>query len=416
MNAKKDSVTAQAFQSIRIIGQKAQDLMQKAKHTPKKKVDSAKKEVPKKDTVTTITITPASVAKGAIAIVLVLITAWLLFQLRQKILLFVLAIFVATLVDPGVQFLERYKIPRSLAIIGQYLVAIFVVLLAVVQIVPLIAQQIQQIALIVSMSIDPFIENPQLHIPFVPAGSATEVQINRLLQTTLQNLSIEQFTVTLQQSASSFSDVSELVRFATKIAGSVGRFVASLGIVLVLGFFIQMEKERMTKWIRGFLPIRYRKYADSRTEAIHTKIGQWMRGELTLMASIFALTFTLLSIVQMPYALTLALFAGLCEFLPAVGPLMAAIPAMIIAGTQKGGVWVVAIALMYYAIQWCENNLLVPIIMRRAVGLSPIAILFAMMVGISFPNTIHPILGVMLAIPATTVIAIFLNDWRDRNR
>ena len=50
--------------------------------------------------------------------------------------------------------------------------------------------------------------------------------------------------------------------------------------------------------------------------------------------------------------------------------------------------------------------------MKRAVGLSPIAILFALMVGISFPNTIHPVLGVLLAIPTTTVLAIFLEDWR----
>ena len=93
---------------------------------------------------------------------------------------------------------------------------------------------------------------------------------------------------------------------------------------------------------------------------------------------------------------------------------MAAIPAVIIAGTQKGFIWIIVVGLLYYAIQWCENNILVPVIMRRAVGLSPIAILFAMMVGISFPDTIHPVLGVMLAVPATTVLAIFLNDWRNR--
>ena len=54
--------------------------------------------------------------------------------------------------------------------------------------------------------------------------------------------------------------------------------------------------------------------------------------------------------------------------------------------------------------------------MKRAVGLSPISILFAMLVGISFPDTIHPILGVMLAVPATTIIAIFLEDWRENRR
>jgi predicted PurR-regulated permease PerM len=62
-------------------------------------------------------------------------------------------------------------------------------------------------------------------------------------------------------------------------------------------------------------------------------------------------------------------------------------------------------------IQWCENNLLVPLIMKRAVGLSPIAIIASMLIGMSFPAFLHPILGLLLAIPATTIVALFLEDW-----
>lgn len=416
MNQKK-TITTQAFKSFRVIGQKAQEFMQQAKDSAKKNINATpnSKKILKAAEPVTITFTVGGVVKAALSIVLVIALTWLAYQLRQKILLVLIAMFVATLVDPGVQFLARFRVPRSLAIVVQYLLAILILLLAIVQIVPLIAQQIQQIAYILSVSLTPFLENPNVKIPFIDPTSAIAVQINRLLQTTLQNLSIESFVIGLQQSAGNFSDVSEFVRFATRVAGSVGRFVASLGVVLVLGFFIQLEKEIIIKWGRSFLPRYLRKYADNKTGAIHTKIGQWMRGELTLMASIFAGTFVALSIVQMPYALTLALFAGLCEFFPAIGPLIAAIPAMIIAGTQKGFIWVVVIGLLYYAIQWCENNILVPVIMRRAVGLSPVAILFAMMVGISFPDTIHPMLGIMLAVPATTVLAIFLDDWRNRD-
>ena len=114
----------------------------------------------------------------------------------------------------------------------------------------------------------------------------------------------------------------------------------------------------------------------------------------------------------MPYALTLAVLAGFCEFIPAMGPLIAAVPSVFIALTQEGFIWALVVAGIYYVIQWCENNLLVPLIMKRAVGLSPIAILFGMLIGVSFPETIHPVLGIMLAIPTTTIIAIFLNDWR----
>jgi predicted PurR-regulated permease PerM len=88
---------------------------------------------------------------------------------------------------------------------------------------------------------------------------------------------------------------------------------------------------------------------------------------------------------------------------------------VLIALSQQGFVWAGVIAGVYYVIQWCENNLLVPLIMRRAVGLSPVAILFAMLIGVSFQDTIHPVLGVMLSIPTTTIIAIFLRDITERN-
>lgn len=410
---KKKSLTSQAFQSIRIISKKAQAMVQKVKTDAEKPLPISGKSA--NANVTTITITPLSVVKAALSIVLVLILVWTIYKLRDKLLLFLLAMFIATIVDPGVNFLERWHIPRGIAIAAHYILAVFIILFSLVQIVPLIASQIQQIAFILSVSIQPFLENPTFTIPFIDPNSTTHMQISRLLQTTMQNLSIESFATTLQQIAGNFADVSEIARFATRVAGSVGRFFASLILVLVLGFFMQLEKERMIKWGRSFLPMQYRKYVDIKTEAIHTKIGQWMRGQLTLMASIFALTFVVLQIITMPYALTLALFAGLCEFFPAIGPLLAAVPAILIAGTQKGLIWVPIVAAVYYSIQWCENNLLVPIIMKRAVGLSPIAILFAMMIGISFPNTIHPILGVMMAVPVTTIIAIFLNDWRTRN-
>jgi hypothetical protein len=108
--------------------------------------------------------------------------------------------------------------------------------------------------------------------------------------------------------------------------------------------------------------------------------------------------------------------AGFTEFIPVVGPLFAAIPAVLIGTTQNGFFWGIVVAAVYYVIQWCENNLIVPLIMKRAVGLSPTATMMAMMVGVSFPTIVHPILGVILSIPSATVIALFLEDLRERRR
>ena len=97
-----------------------------------------------------------------------------------------------------------------------------------------------------------------------------------------------------------------------------------------------------------------------------------------------------------------------------VGPIIAAIPSDFIALAQSGFVPALIVAVVYYGIQWCENNLLVPLIMKRAVGLSPIAVMFAMLVGVSFPETIHPILGILLAVPVSTILSIFIQDYRSQ--
>jgi len=355
-----------------------------------------------------------SSVKVAFGILAIAVGAWLIFHLRDKIIILLLATFIAAVIDPSVRKLEQHKVPRGIAVLLHYFVALFLLVFLLFSFIPIIAAQIQQIANVMSTEVDAFLSNPQISIPLV--SSETNIRLTALAQNTLQSLSIHQFTDAMQQLGQTLSTAAQgSVRFAAQVAGSVVAFFLNLIVVLVIAFFIQLEKEVIMKWVRGFFPQRYQAYVDVKADAIHHKIGQWARGQLLLGLSIFGLTFIALIILRMPYALTLAVLAGFCEFIPAIGPLIAAIPAIFIALTQEGFIWALVLAATYYVIQWCENNLLVPLIMKRAVGLSPIAIMFAMLVGISFPDTIHPILGVMLAIPTTTIVAIFLGDLRSSN-
>jgi predicted PurR-regulated permease PerM len=238
-------------------------------------------------------------------------------------------------------------------------------------------------------------------------------QLTDLVRISLENMSINKFTDALQfvgQNMSSFAQGSVIL--LTRIAGSVGNFFVKLIVVMVLAFFIQIEKEHLRLWIRSFFPARTRAYMDIKTEAISQKIGQWARGQMLLGVAIGSLVFVALVILRIPYAATLAVLAGFTEFIPYIGPFIAAVPSVLIAFTEGDFLWALVVAGVYYIIQWCENNLLVPLIMKRAVGLSPIAIIFAMLMGLSFPAVIHPILGLLLAVPVTTIVAIFLDDWR----
>ncbi len=404
-----------AFSSIRIIGEKAQRMLRQARLTLESKEEVRPAALPKRlqRQETTMHISTGSVVRATFVILAILLGVYLLFVLRHKILLLLLSVFVATVIDSGVQRMQSWGIPRAIAVLLHYLVALCLLLFLVFSLVPIIAKQIQDIARSVSLDLGPFLQDPQVHIPLV--GAEMNAQISRFLQATFENVSLDQFVLSLQQTGQNLGNIAQdSVFFAIRVAGSVVNFMVSFILVLVLAFFMQMEKERIIRWIRGFLPENYRLYADIKSEAIHTKIGQWVRGEITLMFSIFLLTLITLTILGMEYALTLAVLAGMFELIPAVGPLFAAVPAVLIAATQGGLVWALIIACVYYVIQWCENNLLVPLIMKRAVGLSSIAIIFSMMVGISFPDTVHPVLGILLSVPVTTILTIFLEDWRNR--
>ena len=410
MSSKKKQHKA-SFTSLRIIGKKAQKLIEGARNPGDRKTNLRTKLPKKECDEVMVHISSKSVAKAAFLILAIFAGTWVVIHIRDKLIILFLAMFVAAVIDPGVEALEKYGIPRGVAVLIQYFVALFLLLFLVVSLIPIIATQIQEIALLMSVKINTFLADPEISLPFL--SDAVDDQLTVLVQTTLQDLSIVKFTDALQQLGQNLSSAAQQsVTFAVQLAGSVVNFFVTMVVVLVLGFFMQLEKEKVTRWFLSFFPHRYRMYVTSKSEAVHRKIAQWARGQLMLCFSIFFLTLTALLILRMPYALTLAVFAGVCEFIPVVGPFIAAVPAVLIGLTQGGFIWGLILVGIYYVIQWCENNLLVPLIMGRAVGLSPISILFAMMVGISFPDTIHPILGVMLAIPTTTIISIFLEDWR----
>lgn len=406
---------ANSFTSLRIIGEKAQKLLQKArqiqtqkpKETPLPSVPATTPDAP----LVHVHLSLPGVVKATFAILAIAVGALLLSTLTDKIVLLLLAIFVATIIDPGVQALERFKIPRGLAVLLHYFIAIFLFVFLLISLIPIIADQIQQIALFTSRQAELFLQTPQVSLPFLNADANARLTI--LLKGALENLSLDQLTTSLQTFSENLASTAQgSFVFAVHLAGSVVDFFVNLMLILVLAFFMQMEKERIILWLRGFLPWGYRSYVHDKSEAIQWKLSQWMRGQLILCVSVGFMVFLALWILRVPYALTLGIFAGFTELIPVVGPLIAAIPAVLIAMTQEGFLWGIVIAAVYYIIQWCENNLLVPLIMRRSVGLSPIAIMFAMLAGISFPGIIHPVLGVILAIPLTTIVALFLEDWR----
>ena len=417
MTPKKHNDGA-GFTSFRIIGEKAQKLFAKAREIQQKR--PAEKETMRGEAVeslpeVTVHLSTVSIAKATLTVLAIAAGVLLLWLLQDKIVLLLLSIFVAMIFDPGVKFLRRLGIPRGLAILLQYFVALFLLFFLLVSLVPLIASQLIDLAGLMNSQVNDFLAHPHIAVPFL--SDTTNAELTQFVESTLKNLSITHFADALNQFGQNLATATQSsLLLAAQLAGSVLNFFLNLIVILVMAFFVQLEKENIFSWLKSFLPFGFRPYIDDKSEAIQWKMAQWARGQLILCLSIGFMVFLALTILRIPYALTLAILAGFTEFIPVVGPIIAAIPTVLIAATQQGLIWGLVVGGVYYVIQWCENNLLVPLIMKRAVGLSPLAIMFAMLVGVSFPTVIHPIVGVILSIPTTTIIALFLEDWRMHHR
>lgn len=415
MDPRKKSEREAPFQTFRLFGKRAQRILEAARERlqrTKEEKGRDKQYFPppeEEDCPVVIHIGVTSLVKAAAVVLGIILGGYLCYLLRDKILLMLLAVLLSVVIDPGVTFLERWGIPRGFAILVVYLFVLALFLSLIVSLIPIIAEQIQQMSIRIGERIDAFLADPTLHIRFL--NDSINRYLTAFLREVFADISTGGILENLQQFGQRLSNAAQgSLIFVVGVAGSVVQFVVQFLFVLVLAFFLQLEKEDALHWIRMFFPYRYRRYAEGKADAIHAKLAQWIHGQLMLSLAIGIIVFIALSILRMPYALTLAVLAGCTEFIPVVGPIFAAIPALFIALVQGGPFSAFVVALVYYGIQWCENNLLVPLIMTKAVGLSPIAVMAAMLVGVSFPETIHPILGILLAVPVSTILSVFIQD------
>ena len=139
---------------------------------------------------------------------------------------------------------------------------------------------------------------------------------------------------------------------------------------------------------------------------ISSKLGHWLRGQLVLCLIIFAASYLGLSVIGVDYALTLALFAGLMEAVPMVGAYLGAIPAVMVAILSGSPLKGLVVAIFFLIIQQVEGNLIVPQVMKKAVGVHPMLILLAALIGAALLGFV----GVLIAVPVTAAGSVIVGS------
>jgi predicted PurR-regulated permease PerM len=189
----------------------------------------------------------------------------------------------------------------------------------------------------------------------------------------------------------------------------VGQITAALVTLLVLVFFWLTERPRLQRYALAFAPAHRRAGIRDAWNEIEARLGLWVRGQLILMATIGVATGIAYSVLGLPAALLLALIAALTEVIPIVGPLIGAVPAVLVATTISPETVILTLGI-YVLLQLIEGNVLVPIIMRNSVGLSPFLVLLSLLLG----GAVAGVLGAIVAVPIVAGITVVLDRLQDR--
>jgi predicted PurR-regulated permease PerM len=325
----------------------------------------------------------------AIGVGLVALIAWVAASSLHVIVLTFIAILLAAALEPFVGWMRSHTpIPRGPVILLVYLAFFVVVVLFALFVVPAAFIQAEQ----VTRQLPTFLD----HIDDWAAGVRPEA--------------VGQVVSSLTDAARGYlrpaaPGTEEVVQIGLTLA----EVLTSIGAVLALVFFWLVGHARLQRYSLAFIPLDRRGGVRRAWNDVENRLGMWFRGQLILMGTIGMLCGTAYLLLGVPSALLLGLIAALCEAIPLVGPILGAIPAVLAAATVSPELALLVIAVTA-VIQITENNVLVPVIMRNTIGLSPLVVTISLLVGAAAGG----ILGALVAVPVAAAIEVILGRAQDR--
>jgi predicted PurR-regulated permease PerM len=192
---------------------------------------------------------------------------------------------------------------------------------------------------------------------------------------------------------------------------TVAEAVFSLVTMLAIVFFWLTEHARLQRYALAFVPASRRAGARDTWNSIEVRLGSWVRGQLILMGVMFLATSIAYTVLGLESAILLGLIAGIAEAIPIVGPLIGAVPALLVAATI-GPDTMILVGVVYVIIQTIEGNVLVPIVMRNTIGISPFMVLVSILAGAA----IGGIVGALVAVPVVAAIEVVLERLQARDQ
>ncbi|GAW92669.1 AI-2E family transporter [Calderihabitans maritimus] len=318
---------------------------------------------------------------------------YFLYLVRSILPPFIVAVIFAYLLHPLVEIWERYRIPRTWAIILTYLKVIAVILILSFYFFPKIVKELNTFADAVPVytkQVQDYLGNLYrgYHRIIIPES------IRQVIDETVRGIE-RQMIAGVRQVARSI----------------VGIFAHAVSIILapVLSFYLLKDLDTISKRFIALLPVQWRSdilYLLTEIDAVLTK---FIRGHLLVATIVGALTALGLAILKMEFALLLGIVAGIADLIPYFGPVIGAVPAVALA-LLKSKVLALYVVVVMVVVQQLESNVISPKILGASVGLHPLVVIFVLLAG----GHLYGVWGMLAAVPVAAVVRIVANHFFSR--
>lgn len=334
------------------------------------------------------------ISSGTIIKALLIVVSFVaLYYLRDIALVVLLSIIIASATEPGTQWFLRRRVPRVLAVLVIYSVAVLaLVLVFYFLFLPLLNQSASFLSGLPGYLGELQVWNPLQDNELLSANSTIEGFS--------QNFSLSQIVDQINTTITSLSN--GFFSTASTIFGGILSFI----LVVVLSFYLSVESHGVSNFLRIITPAKNEKYVLDLWKRSQHKIGLWFQGQVVLAVIVAVLVFMGLTLLGVENALLLAVLAGIFEIIPIFGPILAAIPAVTISLVTHGLSSAILVIGLYVIIQQFENQLIYPLVVRKIVGVPPLISILALIIG----GKLAGFIGLLVSVPVAAMLIEILND------
>ncbi len=323
---------------------------------------------------------------------LFVVLAWLAIILRDILLVLLTSVVLAAAIRPFARWFEKYKIPTVLAVLLVYVISFGVIFGTLYFLVPPLFADISDITSTLPKQISTFLSNN-------PAWAT----ISSFSDSFSKALSIKDFT------SSGFSVWPSLPGSFSEALKALFSGAINFVLIVVISFYLAVQKHGVEEFLRLIVPLRSESYVLGLWKRVERKIGFWLQGQLLLGLIIGPIVYLGLTLLGIKYALVLAILASIFELIPFFGPVLSAVPAVLL-GFSVGiplGIMVIG---FYVVVQQFENHLIYPLVVKKIIGVPPLVVVISLVVGAKLAG----FLGLILAVPLATLLMELVSDISER--